>query len=72
MQTLYLTIFEYNLNEQKQDEMTKLQTPTHAYAHWLVDVQLAGFAPAFTFSLCESESSRKSQDAHSLGRSHTY
>jgi hypothetical protein len=27
MQTLYLTIFEYNLNEQKQDEMTKLQTP---------------------------------------------
>jgi len=25
------------------------------------EVHLAGFAPAFTFSLCESESSRKSQ-----------
>ncbi|MDD3323379.1 MAG: hypothetical protein PHS59_18235 [Paludibacter sp.] len=31
-------------------------------------MHLAVFAPAFTFSLCESESSRKPQDAHSLGR----
>jgi hypothetical protein len=23
--------------------------------HWLADVQLAGFAPAFTVSLCDSE-----------------
>ena len=28
---------------------------THAYAHLLVDVHSAGFAPAFTVSLCESE-----------------
>ena len=34
---------------------------THAYAHLLVDMHLAVFAPAFTFSLCESESSRKPQ-----------
>ena len=32
---------------------------THAYAHLLADMHLAVFAPAFTFSLCESESSRK-------------
>jgi len=31
-------------------------------------MHLAVFAPAFTFSLSESESSRKPQDAHSLGR----
>jgi len=41
---------------------------THGYAHLLADMHLAVFAPAFTFSLCESESSRKPQDAHSLGR----
>ena len=34
---------------------------THAYAHLLADMHLAAFAPAFTFSLCESESSRKPQ-----------
>ena len=28
---------------------------THAYAHLLVDMQLAAFAPAFTVSLCDSE-----------------
>ena len=32
---------------------------THAYGHWLADVHLAGFAPAFTLSLCDSERSRK-------------
>ena len=32
---------------------------THAYVHWLADVHLAGFAPAFTLSLCDSERSRK-------------
>ena len=34
---------------------------THAYAHLLADMHLAVFAPAFTFLLCESESSRKPQ-----------
>ena len=32
---------------------------THAYVHRLADVHLAGFAPAFTLSLCDSEYSRK-------------
>ena len=32
---------------------------THAYVLWLADVHLAGFAPAFTLSLCDSECSRK-------------
>ena len=32
---------------------------THAYVHRLADVHLAGFAPAFTLSLCDSECSRK-------------
>jgi hypothetical protein len=31
-------------------------------------VHLAGFAPAFTLSLCDSECSRKPPNAHSLGR----
>jgi hypothetical protein len=44
------------------------QLPTHAYAHLLADVHLAGFAPAFTLSLCDSEYARKPQDAHSLSR----
>jgi hypothetical protein len=37
----------------------KLQAITHAYVHRLADVHLAGFAPAFTLSLCDSECSRK-------------
>ena len=28
---------------------------THAYVHLLADVHSAGFAPAFTVSLCDSE-----------------
>ena len=32
---------------------------THAYVHWLVDVHLAVFAPAFTLSFHDSERSRK-------------
>ena len=28
---------------------------THAYVHLLADVHSAGFAPAFTLSLCDSE-----------------
>ncbi len=32
---------------------------THAYVHRLADVHFAGFAPAFTLSLCDSECSRK-------------
>ena len=35
------------------------QQVTHAYGHRLADVQLAGFAPAFTLSLCDSEYARK-------------
>ena len=41
---------------------------THAYVHLLADVHLAGFAPAFTLSQCDSEYARKPQDAHSIGR----
>jgi hypothetical protein len=32
---------------------------THVYVHRLADVHLAGFAPAFTLSLCDSEYARK-------------
>ena len=32
---------------------------THAYAHWRLNVHLAGFAPAFTLSFHDSECSRK-------------
>jgi hypothetical protein len=32
---------------------------THAYVHRLADEHLAGFAPAFALSLCDSECSRK-------------
>jgi len=32
---------------------------THAYVHRLADVHFAGFAPAFTLSLCDSEYARK-------------
>jgi len=49
-------------------EMKKGQPITHAYVHWLADVQLAGFAPAFTLSFHDSECSRKPPNAHSLGR----
>ena len=55
------------LTRKKQYE-SNTEPLTHAYAHLLVDMHLAVFAPAFTFSLCESECSRKPQDAHSLGR----
>ena len=37
----------------------KLQAITHAYGHRLADEHLAGFAPAFTLSLCDSEYARK-------------
>ena len=46
----------------------KLRHITHAYVHWLADVHLAGFAPAFTLSFHDSECSRKPPNAHSLGR----
>ena len=32
---------------------------THAYVHRLADVHLAGIAPAFALSLCDSEFARK-------------
>ncbi|MEI8273172.1 MAG: hypothetical protein WCG08_11160 [Paludibacter sp.] len=41
---------------------------THAYAHWLAEVQLAGSSPALTSSFHDSECSRKPPNAHSLGR----
>ena len=49
--------------QKENDNITKeMNDPlTHAYAHLLVDMQLAAFAPAFTVSLCESECSRKPQ-----------
>jgi hypothetical protein len=49
-------------------QRTKGQQLTPAYAHWLADVHLAGFAPAFTLSFHDSECSRKPPNAHSLGR----
>jgi len=45
------------MNERKENT----EPLTHAYAHLLVDMHLAVFAPAFTFSLSESECSRKPQ-----------
>ena len=36
--------------------------------HWLVDVHLAGVAPALALSFHDSERSRKPPNAHSLGR----
>ncbi|MEI8274192.1 MAG: hypothetical protein WCG08_16385, partial [Paludibacter sp.] len=43
----------------KYIERTKHKPLTHAYVHWLADVQLAVFAPAFTLSFHDSECSRK-------------
>ena len=37
----------------------KLRQVTHAYVHRLADVHFAGFAPAFSLSLCDSEYARK-------------
>jgi hypothetical protein len=51
----------------KQDKK-KNEGITHAYWHWLADVQFGGFAPAFTLSFHDSERSRKPPNAHSLGR----
>jgi len=42
-------------------ELNKCLLVIHTNAHLLVGMHLAAFAPAFTFSLCESESSRKPQ-----------
>ncbi|HZK93485.1 MAG TPA: hypothetical protein VFC67_04695 [Prolixibacteraceae bacterium] len=41
---------------------------THAYCHWLADLHLAGFSPAFTLSQDDSERSSKPPNANSLGR----
>jgi hypothetical protein len=46
----------------------KLPAPNTRSCHLLVDVHLAGFAPAFTLSLGDSEYARKPQDAYSLSR----
>jgi len=49
-------IKEYTVNMIKtRINQEKNEGITHAYAHLLVDMYLAVFAPAFTFSLCESE-----------------
>ena len=55
-------------SKRRQRKRTKGLLVTHAYAHLLADVQLGSSAPAFTVSQCDSEYSRKPQDAHSLGR----
>jgi|GEM_PF-3071064 len=36
-------------------EKRKITYATHAYAHLLAELHLAVFAPAYTFSICESE-----------------
>ena len=41
---------------------------THAYGHWLVDVHLAGFAPAFPFVVSRQEIRPQTARAHSLAR----
>ena len=45
--------------EIKTTEKPNYEPLTHAYVHRLADVHLAGFAPAFTLSLCDSEYARK-------------
>ena len=55
-------------NNTRRENKIKHDRITHAYAHWLADVQLAGFAHAFTLSFHDSERSRKPPNAHSLGR----
>ena len=42
-----------NIANQKNEK--QLTANKHAYAHLRVDMHLAVFAPAFSFSLCESE-----------------
>ena len=51
-----------------RQEIRKLLPLTHAYVHWLADVDSGSFAPAFTLSFHDSECSRKLPNAHSLGR----
>jgi hypothetical protein len=46
----------------------KVLVVTIAYCHLLADVHLADVAPAFTFSQCDSEFSRKPPNALSLSR----
>jgi len=48
--------------------MTIQQTPNTRLWAMAAEVHFAGFAPAFTLSLCDSERSRKPPNAHSLGR----
>jgi len=55
-------------SDKKNELQPSCMRLTHAYAHWLADVHLAGFAPAFTLSFHDSERSRKPPNAHSLGR----
>jgi len=47
---------------------TKLQAITHAYVHWLADVHLAVFAPAFPFVVSRQEIRPQTANAHSLSR----
>ena len=49
---------EAKLNE-KQILHNQGQQVTHAYGHRLAEVHFAGFVPAFTLSLCDSEYARK-------------
>ena len=46
-------------NNKNKHNTTNGQLLTHAYGHRLADVHFAGFAPAFTLSLCDSEYARK-------------
>jgi hypothetical protein len=50
---------QLNYDNGLHDWKIEHQAVTHAYAHLLVDVHSAGFAPAFTLSFHDSERSRK-------------
>jgi len=55
-----MTTVEKEVSSVEKETTNKLITTTamlltHAYAHLLVDMHLAAFAPAFTVSLCDSE-----------------
>jgi len=54
-------LYESTTKKKRQNNITKKMNDrlTHAYVHRLADVHLAGFAPAFTLSLCDSEYARK-------------
>jgi hypothetical protein len=53
---------------QRQNNNIKKTAANTRLCALAADVHFAGFAPAFTLSLGDSERSRKPPNAHSLGR----